>query len=57
MVLGGFWVGRDLGGMGRANRTQWGDRVSGMIRVIGVSGEIGVAGRVGVMGESLSDRK
>ena len=22
MVLGGFWVGRDLGGMGRANRTQ-----------------------------------
>ena len=22
MVLGGFLVGRDLGGMGRANRTQ-----------------------------------
>ena len=31
MVLGGFGVGRDIGGMGRANRTQWGGVSGGTV--------------------------
>ena len=36
VVLGGFWVGRDLGGMGRPNRTQcsWSGVVLGVWVVV-----------------------
>ena len=36
VVSGGFWVGRDLGGMGRANRTQcsWSGVVLGVWVVV-----------------------
>ncbi len=29
--MGGFGVGRDIGGMGRANRTQWGGVSGGTV--------------------------
>ena len=40
VVLGGFGVGRDLGGMGRVNRTQcswWWKRGGGMVAVAAVA--------------------